>query len=146
METEAIMIEITDGSARLTIEVARRSYPGGDYWSRNYVVTQITANLPGFRVDFTEEMHLEELEHLGSGLKRLYANLSGAAEFQSSEGFLRIRAEVDRRGHVAWAIEIVHPVGSGNETCLCFCLDADQSYLPPLLAQIEAVQEQFPLE
>lgn len=138
-------IEITDGSARLTIEVLARSYAAEDYWDGNWVVTPIKVMLPGFQVKFSEGLHLSELHGFYQDLKRLYSELEGTARLDAMEGFLDLKAEVDSQGHIHWSVEIAHPVGSGNEARLQFVMDSDQSYLPALLDQIEAVLNGFPI-
>lgn len=138
-------IEITDGTARLTIEVLARSYGTEDYWDGNWVVTPIKVMLPGFQAKFSEGLHLSELHGFYQDLKRLYSELEGTARLNAMEGFLDLKAEMDAQGHIHWSVEISHPVGSGNEARLQFAMHSDQSYLPVLLDQIEAVLEEFPI-
>ena len=138
-------IEITDAIAHLSIEVLVRSYATEDYWDGNWVVAHIKVMLPGFQAKFSEGLHLSELHSFSQDLKRLYSELEGIARLVAMEGFLDLKAEIDNRGRIHWSVELSHPVGSGNEARLQFAMHSDQSYLPALLDQIEAVLTEFPI-
>lgn len=138
-------IEITDGTAKLCLEVLRYSYPEGDYWDGNWVAVSLRASLPGFQASLGESLHLGELNHFRGDLQRLYEELNGTARFSAMEGFLDLTAEMDALGHLYWKVKLSHPVGGGNEACLHFMMHTDQSFLPPVIAQIEAMIEGFPI-
>ncbi len=141
-----MMIEITDGTARLTIEVLARSCPDSDYWDGNWCVTPIKAILLGFQAAFNGEMELPELQAFYQGLQQLYAELRGAAHLNTRERFLELTAEINSRGHIHWSVRLADTSGSANMARLTFEMRSDQSYLPALLAQIEAVLEMFPVK
>ena len=137
-------IEITDGSSHLVIEVLTRLYPDGDSWNRNWVGITIRAMLPGFQAAFNNEMYLSELGSFHQDLQKIYTELSGSAHLSACEGFLDLAVEIDRTGHLHWTVELIHPLGSGDEAHLKFTMLSDQSYLPSLLAQMEQIAEEFP--
>ncbi len=141
-----MMIEITDGTVQLTIEVLARSYPDSDYWDGNWCVTRIGAVLPGFQAAFNGEMELSELQGFHQDLQRLYSELKGTVRLNTMERDIELMAEMDSQGHIHWKVELTNTSGSANMARLTFEMDSDQSYLPALLAQIEAVLEMFPVK
>lgn len=136
-------IEITDSRAHLFIEVSVPTHSGDDYWV--WVATHIRAEMPGFQAAFSNELTLWELQGFYRDLKRLHAELKGTARLRAMEGFLDVTAEMDTQGHIRWAVELAD-TSSGNYTRLTFEMNADQSYLPALLEQLEAALQDMPTQ
>lgn len=144
-----MMIEITDGNAHLTIEnieVLERPSLAGEYdWSDGVAMT-IQTKVRRFQAVFDEVMYLGELHGFHQDLQRLYTELKGGACLKVMEGFLELTAEINSQGHIHWSVRLADTSGSANMARLMFEMHADQSYLPALLAQIEAVLEMFPVK
>jgi hypothetical protein len=144
MNPEAQTIEITDGFAHLTLNVQRReSVDAHDCnWGGAWMVTRLRATTPGFQVDFTASLHLNELVELREQVRQMHSTLQGEAELEAMDGWLDLKAEMDRTGHVHWSVEITHPTGSPGAR-LQFEINNDQTYLPDILNQIDAVLATF---
>lgn len=134
-----MQIEITDSRAHLLIEVSVLTHSDDDYW----VAAHIRAEMPGFQAAFSNELTLGELQGFHQDLKRLHAELKGTARLRAIEGFLDVTAEMDTQGHIHWTVELAD-VNSGSYARLAFEMNADQSYLPALLEQIEAALQDMP--
>jgi hypothetical protein len=69
--------------------------------------------------------------------------LSGEALLDTIEGWLDLRLTGDGRGHVDLHGQLVDAPSDGNS--LEFRLSLDQTYLPPLMAELRAALGQFPI-
>ena len=145
MEPELPSIEITDGQCRLALDVLRRENPQAQgFWDANWMVAGVQATAPGFHVHFKESLHLSELVALREQVREMYSTLRGGAELDATEGWMNLKAGMDKLGHVRWSVEITYPVALSGAR-LQFEINNDQTYLPGLLNQLNAVLELFPI-
>ena len=64
------------------------------------------------------------------------------AAFDTLEDQLKLRLAGDRRGHILVRGTAKDRVGTGNE--LEFGFEIDQSYLPEIMKELEAIEKCFP--
>lgn len=86
---------------------------------------------------------LEELKQFRDQLADMSDSLSGNASWVSIDQLIEAKATIDSQGGIYWEAVTRYPVGS--ETALHFTFSADQSYLAPLISQLDEVLEEFPL-
>jgi len=148
MNTDTPAILVCDEQARVTLHPLRRENPDStDYWDSNWIVTRIQATAPGFHADITEPVHLSELVWLREELETMRAVLAGRIVWKAMEGFLELVAEMDRLGHIRWTVLLRHFNGhfNGKEARLLLEIENDQTYLPALVNEVDAVLETFPV-
>ena len=129
-------IDITDNIGRLTLDLRPSPTIG-------WVLVAGEAMVPNFRAAFDDDMTLDDLMQFHQGLKQLYTELKGYTVLRTPDGFLDVEAEIDLRGRIRWEITIRRGQGGPNAVSLNFEMNSDQSYLPPLLAQLEAAIDAF---
>ena len=145
MHLEANTIVIQGEGSSVTLEVLRRQFPDHlDYWDGNWMVTRFQARASWFQAEFTETVHLRELIGLREELAEMHARLDGRVEWKAMDGFLELVAVMDKLGHIRWDVELTYHVEEGSR--LSMEIHNDQTYLPAILSQIDAVLETFPLQ
>ncbi len=135
-------IDIRGDGAFVTLNFHHRAYPEAqDYWDGNWVTTRIQAETRGFKADFTDQVHLGDVVRFYEGVMRLHATLSGEATLAMMEEFLIVTGKLDVRGDLHWSVMLAQPFRRDNR--LQFTFQADQSYLPALIQQLESVLVEF---
>jgi hypothetical protein len=128
----------------LSLSVRGRSRPGSsDYWDANWLWCSAEVSAGAFRGKVDGLIRNEDLARFLPRLEKLSEQLSGEALLDTIEGWLDLRLTGDGRGHVGLRGHLVDAPSDGNS--LEFRLSLDQTYLPPLMAQLRAVLEQFPV-
>lgn len=132
-----------EASEHLTIHALRRSYPEcDDYWDGNWIVCAVDVRVGGFRGHVDASIRAEELAALRDGLRRLHEHLTGEAKFETMEQWLSICVVGDGRGHFEARCELRDDPGVGNR--LMFTLAFDQTFLPAMLRELDAIVHAFP--
>ena len=98
--------------------------------------------LGGFRGKVTGELLADELRSFQTGLENLYKSLSGKASLSTLEGWLFIEIIGNGRGQMMMNGEIIENPGRRNT--FQFELDLDQSFIPPILSDLEKIVKTFP--
>ncbi len=129
-------IEIRGAGAFVRLDFQHRAYPEKqDHWDGNWVVTRIQAEVPGFRADFTDQVHLGDVVRFYEEVLKMHVTLSGQATLAMMEEFLSVTGELDPRGALRWSARLARSFRSGTHLHLAW--EADQSYLPELIRQLE---------
>lgn len=122
----------------------RRNYPEvSDYWDGNWLGSSIDVHVGGFRGHVDADLRAEEFASFRDALRRLTEDLSGTATFETMEHWLTIRVSGDGRGHFEALCELRDDPGMGNQ--LRFTLAFDQTYLPAMLHELDAIVAAFPV-
>lgn len=145
------IIEIVIGQTeyeRVTIRVLGRMHPGADdFWDGNWLITPLTARVGAFRADVEGRpaagLRGDELKSFRQELQTLYERLDGRAELRSLEGWLSLDLVGDGVGHIRVEGEMQDRAGEGNR--LSFRLELDQTFLPPIIESLRAVEATYPL-
>jgi hypothetical protein len=113
---------------------------------------QSTAGLHRFEVVFTRhDIHARAVIDTGiepflsfrEALTRLYRDLNGEAVLWTHEMDLRLEATVNKLGHVSWTgIVGFGYSGGGDSAQYSFWIDDDQTSLPIILDQLNAIVEE----
>jgi hypothetical protein len=128
----------------LTLTIHGRSLPDAtDYWDGNWLACTAEVSAGAFRGTLNGLLRNEDLSKFLHRLEALYERLTGEALFDTLDGWLVLRLIGDGRGHVEVRGQLVDDPVGGNS--LEFRLPLDQTDLSPLMAQIRAVLEQFPV-
>ena len=136
---------ITENGSTITVTVLGREFPHlQDYWDGNQLSVQVEILLPGYTANFGGTLlRTYELERFASELKQMYSTLKGKSTLQPLEGAISLQAEVNKAGFVFWAGKMIYP--SGGVNVLKFELINDQTYLPDLIMELDAILEAFPI-
>ena len=130
----------------LKIWVHGRQFPDADdYWDANWLSVTARCEGSGSRVQVTESfLHLGELKQWKSEVEAFQRELSGVVELPTMEPTLKIRFEGSgsANGHFACRIDLT---GDHVSEVHRFLFQADQSYLPGLLAQLAVVLREHPV-
>jgi hypothetical protein len=99
--------------------------------------------------EYGASLRAEEFVQFRQELQRLHEASTGEATFSPMEPWLELRLQRDSLGHIHLKGE-AGPEGFGRnfgETRLVFEVRAfvDQTYLPPIIEQLMAVEEEFPV-
>jgi hypothetical protein len=144
MVSQPAPIIIGSPTRGLTIAVQRRSHAGcTDYWDGNWLSTNISVFIGGFRGRVDADLRAEELVAFRDQLRAVYESLSGRAEFHTMEGWLGLQVLADKTGHLRVTGDLLDEPGIGNR--LSFSLDLDQTYLPNVLSALDEITRAFPV-
>ena len=128
----------------LSVEVLRRSHPDcHDFWDGNWVDAAIELQIPGFTAAYKCSMRTDEFEQFHQKLDFMHRCLKGTAALVTMEDGIALDGEINGRGAIAWEGCLRYPCGSFSE--LKFRFDSDQSYIPEMLSELEAILQEFPV-
>jgi len=115
-----------------------------DYWDGNWldVVARCVGESAVVQVS-GPIVHLSELTRLLSECKQVYATLSGEAHLACMEPNLDLKITMKALGNCELSVFLT-PDHLYQEHSFTF--DLDQSYLPPLIKQLECLLKAYPLK
>jgi hypothetical protein len=126
------------------LDVQRRGYPlADDYWDGNWLVVDMSIEMWSWRGRYEALLRADEFERFLEGLRPLQADLVGTATFASMEAWLFLHLTGDGLGHID--VEGDASALHENGTNLSFRTTLDQSFLPGLIRELEAVMSAFPV-
>jgi hypothetical protein len=134
------------GEAAEYVEVTifGRSVPGAtDFWDGNWLRSEVRLRVGGFTGAYSANLRTDELAGFATQLRTLRVELRGDAQLRTMEAQLNLAFVGDGRGHFQVKGEARDEAGTGNQ--LSFELSMDQTDLVPLLRQLEAVLERYPV-
>ena len=147
------MSEITvgpGGGDHIAIRVLRRMHPqANDYWDGNWVDAEVVVDIRPWRATYRAYLRTDEFAQFRDQLRELYDGARKEASFAPMEPWLGLTLELDSLGHITLRGK-AGPEGSGKifgQVHLDFELKGvmDQTYLPPLIAQLDELEREFPV-
>jgi hypothetical protein len=130
----------------LSIWVHGRQFPDAtDAWDSNWLRITVRYHGDGSSVTVTgAELDTVSFHRFRSGLRRMADTLKGEAHLESVEPSIRLTMKfADTIGHIASRLELtLNHLAQGHWYSL---EELDQSYLPLLLAQLDAIVEKHPV-
>lgn len=137
--------ELIDNDFSLQIVPLRLMFPEAQTdRDKNLISTKIIINAGGFKGDYTGEIMTVDFERFKQGLKRLYDNLNGYANFDCLDRFLTIKINGDGLGHFNADCEAIDNPGF-EERRLNFTLHFDQTQINNLVYQLDLITKKFPI-
>lgn len=132
------------GGDHVRIRLTRRELPEAtDYWDGNWIYADVALRAGAFRGEYEARLRSDELARFYASLGPLYDRLTGEAVLDSMEKWVRVRLAGDGKGHIAASCEAQDAPGTGN--LLTFELELDQTDLPRILRELEAILAAFPV-
>jgi hypothetical protein len=128
----------------LTLAIHGRNRPvSEDYWDGNWLWCTAEVAAGAFRGSVSNVIRNEDLIRFLPRLEDLYRRLDGEALLDTLEGWLDLRVIGVGHGQVEVRGSLCDAPVDGNQ--LEFRLALDQTFLPPLIGQIRAAVEAFPI-
>jgi hypothetical protein len=128
----------------LSLTLHGRSLPlATDYWDGNWLACTAEVAAGAFRGSLDRLLRNEDIGRFHDRVAGLYERLTGEALFDTLEGWFDLRLIGEGRGHIEARGQLCDDPVHGN--VLEFRLFFDQTYLPPLMAQLQAAMEAFPV-
>jgi hypothetical protein len=142
---EEVVIRFGGADAEyLTLTVHGRNRPQDtDYWDGNFLWCTAEVAVGAFRGLVSNVLRNEDLHRFLPWLEELYWRLEGAAHIDTLDGWLDVRVIGTGRGRVEVHGRVCDDPHGGNQ--LEFRLALDQTYLPPIIAQVRATLKAFPV-
>lgn len=106
------------------------------FWEGNPHACDVEVSVGPFRAKIESEIHGVDLAQFLKSVQRLYDWLGDEAVLETLEQWLTLRLIGDGRGGILVQGRLVDPMSRGNS--LEFELSVDQTYLPPLITQLQA--------
>lgn len=129
----------------LQIWIHGRQFPSvEDYWDGNWINVTAHCGAEGASVWVSGNIiHLSEIRHLLTGIESMYKELKGKAELPCMEPELSVVLEAKNLGQIEMVVDI-----TPNNLCQShkFIFEVDQSYLPKLITECEAVLSKYPVK
>jgi hypothetical protein len=145
MESSDTYFEISANGNYFRLEpFAYERTASGEYYDDNWVRTKISVKGGSFSGQYVVSMLTEEFEYLQKGFSLLDKNLKGGLEFTDMESSLTLKINGDGFGHFT---ANVTANDNGGQPCsqLTFEITFDQTYIKPILAQLDRLTKQFPI-
>jgi hypothetical protein len=114
-----------------------------DYSDANWLNATVDVAAGAFRGAYDAALRAEEFARFRNQLRPLYDTLAGRATFDTMECCLGIQVEGDGKGHFHAKCFAVDVPATGNR--LTFTLDFDQTELPAIVRELDAVCAAFPV-
>ncbi|MEP6559473.1 MAG: hypothetical protein ABJD68_00155 [Nakamurella sp.] len=142
-------VAFTVGASELaTVRLAFRGrmHEGfSDYWDGNWLLTQISGEVNGFRFDVAAALRSDEIKRFRQGVEQLSEAGSGQARLSSMEEWIDLVLTGDGSGR----LEVTAFISGSrrhrrNPPRFVFEIDG-QSFLPALLAELAVVESRFPV-
>ena len=112
------------------------------YWDSNWVTARIEIAAGGFRGYYGASLFRTDFPRFRAALRKLYSFESNHGRFNTMECQLNIEISGDRRGNFE-ATCVAKDAGDGNR--LEFKIQFDQTYIPRMLTELDAIIEAYPV-
>ena len=129
---------------RVQVVALGRSHPEWtDFWDGNWLRTPITGSFGGFRFEEPDaQLRATEIRSFAQQLKALSARLAGQAHLSSIEDWIELSVNGDGSGR----LHVTGAVRDSSSNSLQFVIpDFDQSFLAPLLGELDLLVSAFPV-
>ncbi|HEX8546197.1 MAG TPA: hypothetical protein VF691_04500 [Cytophagaceae bacterium] len=144
METELPYFEITDAGDLIRIELLGALHKDTELtWDMNWLKSVVTVKGGQFQGKYEAEFMRGDFSSFYKGLKRIYSDLKGSANFNCLEDQLEITFNGDGFGHFEIKCIAMDQPGVGGR--LEFTMGIDQTYLPTLFRQLQLITDKFPV-
>jgi hypothetical protein len=115
----------------------------GHSWDADWLHANVEVRAGAFHGEVEALLRSDDFVRFVDGLRVLYEKLSGVATFDTLEHWLRIDVRGDGKGHLHADCLAMDEPGTGNR--LAFEISFDQTDLPPLIRDLEAICRAFPI-
>lgn len=145
MSTDAASFVLgNENSEFLRIRVLFRPYADyTDDWNVNWIRCEVEIVAGPFSGSVGGNLRTEELARFHQELTQLNDELKGKAKLATADEWISIRVVGNGKGHMQVACLLRDELGCGHS--LEARLGFDQTYLPPLLRQLDQVLAAFPV-
>jgi len=132
-------------SATVRLAFSGRMHEGFvDYWDGNWLLTQMSGVVGGFRFDIAAALRSDEIMRFRQGVEQLSERGSGQARLDSMEEWIDLLITGDGSGRLAVSGFISDRAGGRNR--LHFAIENyDPTFLPELLGELAVVESRFPV-
>ncbi len=121
-----------------------RTVTGRDYWDADWIQSGVTVRAGAWQGRYRAFLSRAGFVSFRKQVQELYSSLSGEAIFTTVEDWIEVRLRGNGRGEITVEGTAWDRPGIGNR--LEFHLpDIDQTFLPPLLTQLDAIIEHYPV-
>lgn len=129
----------------LTISPTRWLNPdASDFWDGNWLSATIDLRVGAFRASYEAQLRNDELRRFREQLGALYERLSGTAKLEPLETWIGIEVVGDGKGHFIARCKAQDYPGITGST-LTFKLEFDQTDVPRMLRELDAMLAAFPV-
>jgi len=130
--------------AGLEVTVHGRQFPdSNDYWDGNWLYVSARCDGPGSYASASGSfLRVPELAAWLVALKQMSKTLSGKADLETTEPNLALKMVINKLGQIDLSVSITPDHLTQDHR---FDFEIDQSYLAPLIQQLEAVLKEFPM-
>lgn len=136
--------EISDAGYLIRLEPLRLEFTNADNdWDRSWIKTKVEVIAGPFSGEYIANVMTTDFETFKQQIKAVYRSLTGVARFEPLENQLIIEVQADDLGHIQVKCEAAPQ--TYNQDRLSFSFALDQTYLPNLVNQLQAITEIFPV-
>ena len=145
MESSDIYFEISANGNYFRLEpLAYERTASGNYYDDNWLKIKISVKGGSFSGQYEVSMLTDEFEYLQKGFLILDKNLKGVLEFTDMESSVTLKINGDGLGHFT-ADVTANDYGGQPYSRLTFEITFDQTYIKPILAQLDRITKEFPV-
>lgn len=128
----------------VAIEVlAREDHGTDDFWDANWLTSRVEVSAGAFKGLVQLNLRANEFVDFLQHVQELNSTLEGTAELRTLEGGLTVRLWIHERGDM-WVDGDIYD-GSDDRNRLRFHFNLDQSFLPPLISQLQTLLGRYPV-
>lgn len=141
-DSEETYFEIRDSGNFIRMETIQLSHPDGSDWDVKWIDTVISAKAGAFSGNYTGSLIIDDFYNLEQQLSKLDKTLSGKAVLRDLEGYLELEIVGDGIGHFEVSVKMTDQPGI-YQNQLVFSLQIDQSFIPEMVRQLDAIYRRF---
>lgn len=142
---EPLFFEIKSEGNLVRVEpIALEALNSHSEWDRNWIKTKVTLKGGIFSGTYEGLFMTSDFQYFKLQLQSMKGDLKESANFTSLEYHLDLVLKGDGIGHIE--VNVVgrdRPYSGGG--CLSFQFETDQTYLDPLINQLENITSKFPV-
>ena len=128
----------------VAIEVlGREDHDTDDFWDSNWLTSRVEVSAGPFKGLVQLNLRADEFAVFLQDVQELNSTLEGDVELRTLEGGLTLRLWIHERGDMWVDGDIFDGWDDGNR--LRFHFNLDQSYLPPVISQLQSLLAIYPV-
>ena len=139
-----LFFEISRDGQLVRVKPELYQHHGSEYWyDNNWIMATVKVKGGSFYGEFRASFLTIDFENFKQELKRLYNDLNGKANFVTLEGQLELNIIGNGIGGFDINVTACDQPGIGSQ--LIFEMTFDQTFIMPIIAQLERITSQFPV-
>ena len=145
MNEDQSRFELNESGNFLRLTPIKQNFPDSkDSWDRNWIEVNVEFKIDSFRGNFNGNFMTLDFENFKQQLRKLYSDLKGYANFESTDNLVKIQMKGDGIGHIEVNCAVSDDGGFSKN--FEFKIEIDQTQIPDIINDLNQLTKKFPIE